>query len=120
MLFFQSCLLIGYLYAYFLSRFTTPVLACIIHATLWLLAFLTLPFSTSQFQTESISKYAALELLINLISHAAFPLTLLGASAPPTTMVVRQFPTKIRQPLLPLHCQQCGNLGRAAFLPSFN
>ena len=83
MLFFQICLLIGYLYAYFLSRFTTPVLACIIHATLWLLAFLTLPFSTSQFQTESISKYAALELLINLISHAAFPLTLLGASAPP-------------------------------------
>jgi len=82
MLFFQSCLLIGYLYAYLLSRFTTPLLACIIHATLWLLAFLTLPFSTTQFQTESLSKYAALELLINLISHAAFPLTLLGASAP--------------------------------------
>ena len=82
MLFFQSCLLIGYLYSYFLSRFTTPVLACVIHSTLWLLAFLTLPFSTTQFQTESLSKYAALELLINLISHAAFPLTLLGASAP--------------------------------------
>jgi hypothetical protein len=82
MVFFQTALLIGYLYAHLSTRFLSGKTALAVHAGLLLLAFLTLPLTiTGQFGDPPADGQALWLILVFTIS-VGLPFMALAATAP--------------------------------------
>jgi spermidine synthase len=80
MMFFQGVLLIGYLYAHFLTRLPTKI-QLILHISLLALGIIFLPFVISP-NGLSVNQTPVLALMTLLIYCASIPLIAISASAP--------------------------------------
>lgn len=82
LLFFQSTLLLGYLYAHGLVHLVAPRWQWSIHLTLLFGAWLTLPFSTKPSELFSGATDPTWQVLIILTTRVGLPFLLLSATAP--------------------------------------
>ncbi|HEX6259343.1 MAG TPA: hypothetical protein VFZ51_01730, partial [Woeseiaceae bacterium] len=67
MFFFQTMLLAGYGYAHLLTKFLRPRRQAIVHASLLLLSFLSMPVSVVARQTESAGHNPAWLIVLSLL-----------------------------------------------------
>jgi len=81
-LFFQFMLLVGYVYAHFLTRISDMRKQLVIHGTLLLLPLGFLPIRYSAAPTESFSQHPSLQLLAGLITSTAIPFFVVATTAP--------------------------------------
>src|SRR5262245_47237856 len=81
-LFFQSMLLMGYVYAHLLARVTNVKKQIGVHAILLFLPLAVLPIGFSVGSTEAFSIYPIRSLLIALATSAAIPFFVVSTTAP--------------------------------------
>ncbi len=82
MLFFQTCLLLGYLYAHLLTRHTPPKAQVAIHGTLLILALFVLPLAPSARWMTKPGEDPTLAVFAVLGSCVGLPYLLLSATSP--------------------------------------
>jgi spermidine synthase len=117
MLFFQSALLAGYLYAHFTSRFLAVRAQILLHLALLGMAFLPLPFSIDYTRAESPEGSPALWVLSFAAMTVGLPFLMVSATAP---MLQRWFSlTRHKNRDNPYFLYAASNLGSMAALFCF-
>jgi SAM-dependent methyltransferase len=82
MLFFQTCLLLGYLYAHFLTLYLSPRLQVFVHTTLLLVALAVLPIVPSPRWIPKPGEDPTLAVFLVLGTCVGLPYLLLSATSP--------------------------------------
>lgn len=82
LLFFQIVLLVGYLYAFFISKIKTSQTQKIIHTIFLLLSLAFLPIIPNQALTNSFQTFPSLQILIILTFTIGLPYLLISATSP--------------------------------------
>nr|WP_281494029.1 fused MFS/spermidine synthase [Jannaschia sp. S6380] len=82
MLFFQTCLLIGYLYAHLLIRFVPPRRQLMIHGAFWIAALFFLPLSVGEASVSFEGGATSWQALAIFATGVGVPFTMLSANAP--------------------------------------
>jgi SAM-dependent methyltransferase len=82
MLFFQVCLLLGYLYAHFLTELLTPRMQVIVHLTLLVLSLALLPIYPSRHWLPQPGEDPTAAVFAVLGTCVGLPYTLLSATSP--------------------------------------
>ncbi len=82
MLFFQSVLIAGYLYAHLMIRYVPPPVQLLIHMTLWATALFFLPLALPEGWSPDPNGSAALQTLMAFAVGVGVPFAVLSANAP--------------------------------------
>jgi hypothetical protein len=82
MVFFQTALLSGYLYAHLLATRCVPHWQMIVHSSLLIGSALFLPFQFGEERTNSVASEPVIQLLFQLIVLAGLPLLAISATSP--------------------------------------
>ncbi|MCP4447469.1 MAG: hypothetical protein GY811_19325 [Myxococcales bacterium] len=82
LLFFQSTLLLGYIYAHLLARLLSYKLQALLHATLLLTSLALLPLTPPTYGPVTNTTLPSLHLLAQLTISVGLPCVLISASAP--------------------------------------
>src|SRR5262249_47852025 len=81
-LFFQSMLLLGYVYAHLLSRISNTRKEMVIHSVVLLLPLAFLPIRFHAVSIEDLSLHPSAQLLLLLIASTAVPFFVISTTAP--------------------------------------
>src|SRR5947207_11107391 len=81
-LFFQSMLLLGYVYAHLLSRIDDTRKHWVIHGVVLLLPLAFLPIRFGAVSVEALSMHPSIQLLLLLIASTAVPFFVISTTAP--------------------------------------
>src|SRR5262249_28835967 len=81
-LFFQSMLLLGYVYAHLLSRIKDTRRQMIIHVVVLFLPLAFLPIRFPTVSVENLSLHPSIQLLLLLIASTAVPFFVISTTAP--------------------------------------
>jgi SAM-dependent methyltransferase len=82
LVFFQSALLLGYLYADVLTRRFIPAKQAVVHISLLVASLCFLPIAPHAILSSSRSNYPALHILVLLTASIGLPFVLLSATSP--------------------------------------
>ena len=115
MLFFQSCLLVGYLYAHFLTRFVDPRLQVAIHVAMLLCSLVFLPLSPNSHWLPKPGEDPTFAVFLVLGSSIGLPYTLLSA----TTPLIQKWFSLRNQSALPYRYFALSNTGSLLALFAF-
>ncbi len=82
MLFFQTVLIVGYLYAHVVTRRLSTRMQIGLHATLWVMALYFLPLSAPQGWELDVSGSISVQTLVLFAGGVGLPFAMLSANAP--------------------------------------
>lgn len=105
-LFFQAGLLLGYVYAYLLSKIQSTIKQGIVHLILMACSLAFLPLSVT-YQVESINNVTSLTAIIMLSQTVLLPFVILSASSP----LLQSWYCRIRHTPFPYYFYSISNIG---------
>ncbi len=116
LMFFQTLLLLGYLYAHASSRWLSPRRQVVVHLSLLALCLFTLPISLARGWTPPPSGNVIGWLVLALSASVGLPFLVLSATAPILQRWVASFDTPVENPYILYAASNAGSfLGLLAF-----
>jgi hypothetical protein len=115
MLFFQTSLLLGYLYAHFLTRLLGPTLQVLVHGTLLAMALVFLPIAPTLRWLPKPGEDPTLSVFLVLGASVGLPYTLLSATSP----LIQKWFSDRREGALPYRYFALSNAGSLLALFAF-
>ena len=116
LMFFQTLLLLGYLYAHASTRYLSPKRQVILHVALLALCFITLPIGIPRGWTPPASGNVIPWLVMTLTAAVGLPFFVLSATAPLLQKWLANFETPVENPYVLYAASNAGSfLGLLAF-----